>query len=502
MRNKIYRYLDSINKSISKKLFFITMVIFILFLSFTLIVQRIFFENMYFNKKSQEIKSVTAKFIQKYNKSESYDEILELMKECEEEYNTYIGIVEYKPGFSIAMNIEVVDERNSRSKHIMEIVNEIRNNKSLMQKLVSNNIAVFSVESDYSENKELVCVTLDESNLIVATTSMLPISEGISVIEEFYKYFYVVAIFIILILSYVYSNMITNPLKNINDKAKKMSTLDFTERCEYESEDEIGNLATTLNFLSYNLTSALTSLQQTNVRLQKEIEKERQLEKIRKDFVAAASHELKTPITIIQGYAEGIKDGIFSEEDQKESLDIIIDETNRMSNLVKDMLELSALESKVIDLNFEEFNLGEMISSNLRALSNEINEKNIKVIERYCLNPIICADKFRMEQVVINFITNAIRYTKNHGNIFIAIENDGDFIRISFENTCDLLSDEQLENIWHKFYKVDKSRTRKLGGNGLGLSIVKNILNMHNFKYGAKNTERGVEFYFYCSLVK
>lgn len=500
MKTKVRRYLDSINKSISKKLFFITMIIFILFLSFTLIVQRIFFENMYSNKKSQEIKTNTIRFSQRYDKAENYDEVLAIMKEYEEKYNTYMAVVEYKPGFSIAINIEVSGEKGLRAKHVMEILDELKKNNSLMQKLLTRNMVVFNVESSYSDTKELVCVKLEGSELVVATTSMLPISEGISVIEEFYKYFYVIAIFIILILSYVYSNMITNPLRKVYNKAKKMSTLDFTEKCDVETDDEIGNLARTLNFLSYNLNSALTSLQMTNVQLQKEIEKERQLEQIRKEFVAAASHELKTPITIIQGYAEGIKDDIFTEEDKIQSLNIIIDETNKMSNLVKDMLELSALESKVIELNFEEIDLSEVIASNLKTLSKEISSKNITVSESYCENPKIFADKFRMDQVVVNFITNAIRYTKEDGYIYITIKNEGEFLKISFENTADNLSEEQLVNVWHKFYKVDKSRTRKLGGNGLGLSIVKNILSMHGFEYGVTNTERGVEFFFYCKV--
>lgn len=494
------KYKIRYKESISTKLFIITTLIFTLFLSFSLLIQRIFFQSMYSNKKKQEIRTNTVKFSQRYDKLKNYEELTALMKEYEEKYNTYLAIVEYKYEFTITFNIEIAGESNKRGKYVNQILAELNTNELLRNKLLKEKIIVFSVETTYSENKDLVCIKLDDNKLIIGTTSLQPIDEGISVIEEFYKYFYVVAIFIILVLSFIYSIMITNPLRRINSTAKKMSNLDFSEKCEVVSEDEIGNLAITLNFLSENLYRALSSLQRANIQLQKDIERERKVEEVRKEFVAAVSHELKTPITIIKGYIEGIKDDVFSEEEKNESLDIILEETNKMGKLVKDMLDLSALESHATGLKKEIFNLSEMIEKNIKSLNNEINDKDITVDRNYISDVYIKADKFRMEQVITNFLTNAIRHTEPLGFIWVSMTFEDNRLRVSVENTANPISDQEMTNIWSKFYKADKSRSRTLGGSGLGLSIVKNVLELHNMEYGVRNTERGVEFYFYTEV--
>ncbi|WP_291581742.1 sensor histidine kinase [Clostridium sp. UBA6640] len=494
------RYNIRYKESISTKLFIITTLIFTLFLSFSLLIQRIFFQSMYSNKKKQEIRTNTVKFSQRYDKLKNYKELTELMEEYGEKYNTYLAIVEYKYEFTITSNIEIEGESNRRGKYVHQILAELNTNELLRDKLLKENIVVFSVETTYSENKDLVCIKLDDNKLIIGTTSFQPIDEGISVIEEFYKYFYVVAIFIILVLSFIYSIMITNPLRRINSTAKKMSNLDFSEKCEVVSEDEIGNLAITLNFLSENLYRALSSLQRANIQLQKDIEKERKVEEARKEFVAAVSHELKTPITIIKGYIEGIKDDVFSEEEKNESLDIILEETNKMGKLVKDMLNLSALESHATELKHEIFNLSEMIEKNIKSLNNEINDKDITVDRNYISDVYIKADKFRIEQVITNFLTNAIRHTEPLGVIWVSMNFEDNRLRVSFENTANPISPEEMNNIWSKFYKADKSRSRTSGGSGLGLSIVKNVLELHDMEYGVRNTERGVEFYFYAEV--
>ncbi|GAA0121061.1 MAG: HAMP domain-containing protein [Clostridium argentinense] len=494
------KYRIKYKESISTKLFIVTTLIFTLFLSFSLLIQRIFFQSMYSNKKEQEIRTNTIKFSQRYDKLKNYEELTNLMKEYEENYNTYLAIVEYKYEFTITFNIEMAGENNKRGKYVSQILSELSTNEVLRNKLLKEKIIVFSVETTYSDNRDLVCIKLGDNKLIIGTTSLQPINEGISVIEEFYKYFYVVAIFIIIVLSFIYSIMITNPLKRINETAKKMSNLDFSEKCEVLSQDEIGNLAITLNFLSENLYRALSSLQRANIQLQKDIEKERKVEEVRKEFVAAVSHELKTPITIIKGYVEGIKDDIFSEEEKNESLDIILEETNKMGKLVKDMLDLSALESHATELKYEIFNLSEMIEKNIKSLNNEINDKDITIDRNYISDVYIKADKFRMEQVITNFLTNAIRHTEPLGFIWVAMNFEDNRLKVSVENSANPISDEEMHNIWNKFYKADKSRNRTFGGSGLGLSIVKNVLELHGMEYGTRNTDRGVEFYFYTEV--
>jgi signal transduction histidine kinase len=171
-----------------------------------------------------------------------------------------------------------------------------------------------------------------------------------------------------------------------------------------------------------------------------------------------------------------------------------------MGKLVKDMLDLSALESHATELKKEIFNLSEMIEKNIKSLNNEINDKDITVDRNYISDVYIKADKFRMEQVITNFLTNAIRHTEPLGVIWVSMNFEDNRLRVSFENTANPISPQEMNNIWSKFYKADKSRSRTSGGSGLGLSIVKNVLELHDMEYGVRNTERGVEFYFYTEV--
>jgi signal transduction histidine kinase len=217
---------------------------------------------------------------------------------------------------------------------------------------------------------------------------------------------------------------------------------------------------------------------------------------MRKEFVAAVSHELKTPISLIDGYAVGLKDDIFEGEEKDYYLDVIIDEAEKMGNLVNDMLDLSYLESGSFKLNRQEFNLTELIKLTLKKYEALISEKKARVSVNLKEEVKVFADWTRLEQVLTNFITNSIRHVDEEGAININSVDLNNVTKIEIENSGSHISEEDLPRLWDKFYKIDKSRNRKLGGTGIGLSIVKNILVHHEYNYGAENTENGVKFYF------
>jgi signal transduction histidine kinase len=300
----------------------------------------------------------------------------------------------------------------------------------------------------------------------------------------------------VVVLSLVYSKMIAKPLVKINRSATKMANLDFSEKCTVRTQDEIGNVAASLNFLSENLDNALTSLRNANAKLEQDIEKERNLEKMRKEFVASVSHELKTPITLIDGYAVGLKDDVFEGKEKDFYLDVIIDEARKMGHLVTDMLDLSQLESGNFKLILEEFNLKELIIFTLKKYETLITEKLARIETSLIDNVRVNADWGRMEQVFTNFITNALRHVNENGTISVSMIDKGEYISVEVENTGSHMPEEEMDKIWDKFYKLDKSRNRKLGGTGIGLSIVKNILTLHGYSYGVCNTVDGVKFYF------
>lgn len=486
----------TVKNSITRKLFFITIIIFISFLAFTLITQRVFFEKMYYNKKKADIEANVGKFKQTLAMAKSEEEILIAMKEYEDKYNTFMAIVDTENNITIVFNTGHKKIDTDKQTMVRNIVNEFKYNSELQQELSNKGKITFGVTDQKTDTKSLVSVIIQDSQIILGFTSMQSIKEAVGVIEIFYKYFYIAAIVVIVFLSLVFTRMITRPLKRINKVAMKMAHLDFSEKCLVNSEDEIGSLANSLNFLSSELQLSLNSLQSANTKLRRDIDKERKLETMRKEFIADVSHELKTPITLIKGYAEGIKDDMFSKEEVDYSLDVIISESDKMGNLVKDMLELSTLESENIILKTEVCDIGQIIEGTIKRLMPSILEKNIDVHIDLADNLRLKGDCFKLEQVVTNFLTNAIRHTNIGGHIWISTKVKKEKGFVYFENSGGHIEEEALSKIWDKFYKGDKSRSRKLGGTGLGLSIVKKIVELHKGTYGVKNTEQGVMFYF------
>lgn len=484
-----------IKNSITNKLFIITSLAFAAFLGGTLIIQSLFFERFYVSEKKSDLKLEIEKFKGQYNKTANISDVADVISEYESANNIKIAILDSNNQLKSVNNLR---QNTFKLRQLSDYIAQwsIINNVTNVSK--ASKTVIDETRSMGPEGRGIIAITpdKDKEEVIFALYSLQPVNEAVSVIKRFYVYFCIGAGFFILLLSLAYSNMIAKPLLKINKVATKMSKLDFTEICEVKSNDEIGNVASSLNFLSENLNQSLNSLREANAKLEEDIEKERNLEKMRKEFIAAVSHELKTPISLIDGYAVGLKDNIFEGEDEDYYLDIIIDEAKKMGSLVSDMLDLSQLESGVFKLRKEEFNVVELIKSTLKKYSNLISEKGVKVelnlLEEFNIN----ADWNRLEQVLTNFITNALRHIDNNGIIYVNMVDNNSSVTIEIENTGSRIPEEEISKVWDKFYKIDKSRNRKVGGTGIGLSIVKNILTLHKFPFGVNNTDKGVKFYF------
>lgn len=496
-KNKI---IGGIKRNITWKLFIITVLIFTIFIGGTLTFQSLFFNKFYINKKEKIIQDEAEKFVPLYNKTKNENEVTALIRKFEDSNNSKIVIMdnEGKINFITKLDNKMYDEE--RIKIIQDIIIDWIRNSDLLNEINKYNKSITLItERKINGTRNIVTAVPNNKRqeIIFVLTSLQPVDEASSVIREFYIYFYIGAIVLILILALIYTNTISKPLVKLNESAKKMALMNFSEKCSVKSKDEIGNLADTLNFLSCNLDKALTSLKEANIKLEKDIEKEREIERLRKEFIASVSHELKTPINLIEGYAEGLKDNVFESNEKDYYIDVIIDESNKMANLVKDMLNLSHLESGVLKLNKEEFFMDEFITYSLKRFCKIIKDKNITIDFNMLPKVKVYADWDKMEQVIDNFTTNAIKNTDRGGYIKFSIENkDNNKIIISVENSGKSVPEEELNNLWNSFYKLDKSRNRELGGTGIGLSIVKNILMLHNFEYGVKNTDIGVKFYF------
>lgn len=494
-----------IKKSISKQLFIITSLLFIVFIIIILITQTLFFQKFYVNKKRRDIQSVVSKFKEEYKKTNTNEETKNLIEKYHMNNNVDISILESSGNIQMYLRREYLKPEKIKTMYMNEFINNWVPNIYKFQEIMTKNksdIYLETLKEKEVPRKNIVCIwpIKEKNQIIFGFDSLEPVNEAVSVIKEFYLYFFVVAILLIIVTSLIYSNIITKPLVQINKTALKMAELDFNERCTVKSENEIGSLATTLNFLSYNLQKALTSLKEANAKLEEDIEKERQLEKMRREFVAAVSHELKTPITLIEGYAEGIKDNVFDDEDKDYYIDVIMDESKKMTGLINDMLDLSLLECGNFKLVKEKFFIDQLIKSNIKRFWGIVKEKNINIQTNLIDNIEVDADWNRIEQVIYNILTNAVKYTGDKCTIFVNMVRLNKKIKIEIENEGEHIEKEELEKIWDKFYKVDKSRSRKLGGTGIGLAVVKNIIVLHGGECGVENTERGVKFYFILPL--
>ncbi|HBF0341095.1 TPA: HAMP domain-containing histidine kinase [Clostridioides difficile] len=310
---------------------------------------------------------------------------------------------------------------------------------------------------------------------------------------EFWIWFIILVIFIMSI-DFLLGKFISEPITSINKSAKSMSQLDFSNPCTVNTNDEFGELSRSLNTMSTNLQQALSDLESANIQLEKDVNKERMLLEQRKELIDTISHEMKTPLGIIRAYTEGLMDEA-DEEKKKNYMNVIIEETDRMNNMIVSLLDLSALEAGVSKLNPERFDFIEFVETVAGRLLIDIPDANFYFI--YDLpeyEVFVVVDKMRMEQVVENLIINAKKHVVYNGNLELSITCENGLLLFEIYNDGRIIEHDEISKIWSKFYRSVQSQ--RTGGSGLGLAIVSQILTMQGLEYGVNNRDRGVEFYF------
>ena len=336
----------------------------------------------------------------------------------------------------------------------------------------------------------------------------------VSSIEESVKisnnFLYLIAGFTILISAVVVSfvsKKFTEPILELNTIAKNMANLDFSHKYRItDADDEINNLGKSINLMSDKLERTIKQLRRTNIELEKDIEEKSKIDEMRKSFISDVSHELKTPIALIQGYSEGLLENVNTDdESRKFYAEVILDETNKMDKLVKQLLELMKLEYGKREFSDTKFNIVELEKEVIRKSKVMLEEKGVEVELDSSDEINVIADDFYIEQVITNYLTNAIKHVEEvNGEKKIVIENsvnvEKNKVRIKVFNTGMNIKEEDLTRIWNRFYKVDESRNRADGGTGIGLSFVKAIMSNYKNNYGVINKDDGVEFYFDLDL--
>jgi sensor histidine kinase len=337
----------------------------------------------------------------------------------------------------------------------------------------------------------------DNQTMVIMSTPVASLKESVSISNRFLIYMAIIGFIITVILTFIIAKMITYPILELAEISNKMGKLDFTAKYIGNRSDEIQTLGQNMNYMSDRLKKAIDELQEANELLKEDIKRKEAIDEMRKDFIANVSHELKTPIALIQGYAEGLNEGLCEdEESRKYYTEVILDESEKMNKMVKQLLTLSSLESGNSILHKENFNLTSLIESVLGSISILIGEKNVNIEFDSDKEIFLNADEFKIEEVVTNYISNSIHHVSDSGEIKINVSDDGENITFSVYNTGNPIPEKDLNNIWEKFYKVDKAHSRAYGGSGIGLSIVKAIVEAHNGTVAVRNILDGVEFSF------
>lgn len=362
----------------------------------------------------------------------------------------------------------------------------------------SDKFSIFKVYDQRLQTNNLeLCGKLDKGYIVYLRTNFESMQESVSIANKFLGYIGLIGILLGIIVTLFVSNSITKPIKQLSGIAKKMAELQFGVKYQITTKDEIGELGYSINTLSEKLEETITELKNANNELKSDLQDKIQIDEMRKEFLSNVTHELKTPIALIQGYAEGLVDNVNSDEESRNFYcDVIIDEAAKMNNMVKRLLSLNQIEFGNNTINIERFDIGELIKGVLTSADILIKKKKAIVQFDDHQRIAVWADESLIEEVFTNYISNALNHLDNENIIDIRLTTMEDKVRVSVFNTGKPIPEQDIDKIWIKFYKVDKARTREYGGNGIGLSIVRAIMTSHNKECGVINHSNGVEFWF------
>ena len=349
------------------------------------------------------------------------------------------------------------------------------------------------------DSEYLVLVgVLENGDMILMRTAVESIRESAAISNRFLLFVGAAAIVSSLLVAFFTTRHITKPLQQLTDISKRMVDLDFNAKYESNRSNsyEVEELGNHINRLSENLERTISELKTANVELQDDIEKKIQIDEMRKEFLSNVSHELKTPLALIQGYAEGLQECINDDAESREFYcDVIIDEADKMNRMVKKLLTLNQLEFGNDQVVMERFDMTELVRGVANSTKILMEQKGIRLELDNLEEAWVWGDEFKVEEVITNYMSNAINHADGGKVIRVFYTRFEDKLRVSVFNTGQPIPEDDIDKIWVKFYKVDKARTREYGGSGIGLSIVKAIMDSFHQQCGVINHEDGVEFW-------
>lgn len=486
-------------KSVRFRLFAVLCAVIIFLVLCLILINSAVLENFYVYSKTNTVKKI-------YNKINNYYASPNLNTDLENELrkDAFINNFDILIKTDTNLILFTTDRDFLSSLDRIKVGNQFDQPEGILYK--DDNMKIFKVEDEGSNlNYILLTGNLVNGYNLFIRIPIAPIEESVRISNSVLMLIGFLTIIIAAIAVSLISRKFTEPILELNDITKQMAKLEFSKKYRIkESNDEINELGKNINTMSDKLETTIKQLRETNRELEKDIEEKSKIDEMRKQFISDVSHELKTPIALIQGYAEGLVENVNTDEESKKFYaEVILDESNKMDNLVKQLLELMKLEYGKRELHDKEFDIVELIRGVIQNCHVMLEEKHIEVLFNE-KNPILVkADDFYIEQIVTNYFTNAIKHTDEvdgKKQIIIRIERQNQKARIYVFNTGEQIDEEDLYRIWGRFYKVDSSRNRENGGSGIGLSLVKAIQNNYKNAYGVENKTTGVEFYFDINL--
>lgn len=327
------------------------------------------------------------------------------------------------------------------------------------------------------------------------------LSQTADIIVSLMLRFLPVVFAIILLLSFlsafICSRAIVSPIAKISQISRRMTSLDMTWKCDVETGDEIGVLASSLNTMANQLHETMEELTNANHQLSDDVEKFKSLEEQRRNFFAAVSHELKTPLTILKGQIENMILGYGDYQNHEKYLPEALKATEDIEHLVKEIIAISKMESMDLKDTLQEVSLKQTTNDAVQTILPLAQDKDIQIHQNISTDMVLSVNPNLWSKALSNIIGNAVRHSPWGENVFISLQSCENRNAFVVENTGVSIPKADLPHMFEPFYRADKSRSKATGGNGLGLYIVKTILDLHGMNYCIKNTEQGVAFFLY-----
>lgn len=428
-----------------------------------LLFNNIFFYDYFISQNELRIHQAIAEFEDHIESDDIEKNISRFLKETGAQINVYDLELKF-----------IVNKKSDPNKEVLSktYLRQLRDKAFIQKEGVFETID----DSGILEQELVYGKILKDQTFVVATRSLGLVGESVKMSNAFMLRAAIMIYFVGLVLIVFMSKFISRPITDITRIAKKMSKMDFNEALKVTSQDELGELSRIINELTEKLSQNIEALKSSNKQLEIELNKEKSMESMRRQFVSDVSHELKNPISVIMAYSSGLVQDIpETASDRLEYYQVIEEEAEIMNVLVKDLLDLSALESGIFTMTFEKVNVNEVVASILEKLSRLEKDKDLSVQCSIDEAVEIDSNPIRLNQLLSNLIGNAYKYSDHGGKISIEMFVLETSVQLIIANTGNIIPEESLNKIWDSFYQVDTVHE----GNGLGLAIVKSLVELH-----------------------